>query len=117
LKNRFGLYRSENKLKNYWYSKQRSKRGTNNNTVISSPSETINVSTPTTPTAHSYPFGLYQPQNRQSLPHISYIYDKHNNPTLELPRPLHYQQNPLALPTFYPRLIQEPKLPGLPPSI
>ncbi|CAB4383626.1 unnamed protein product [Rhizophagus irregularis] len=114
LKNQFGSFRSENKIKNYWYSKQRSRKGTNNGTIMSN---TIKISTLTTPIAHSYPFGLHQPQNQPSLPHISYIFNNNNDPTLQLPRLLHYQQNLSTLPTFYPRLIQEPKLPILPPNI
>ncbi|RGB30830.1 hypothetical protein C1646_744702 [Rhizophagus diaphanus] len=110
LKDQFGPFRSENKLKNYWYSKQRSKKGPNNGMVIPSPPETINVSIPTTPTTHSY---LYQ----EPLPNISYIFNYHHNDSLVLPRLLHYQQNLSTLPTLYPSLIQEPKLNKLPPNI
>ncbi|CAB5389334.1 unnamed protein product [Rhizophagus irregularis] len=117
LKNQFGPFRSENKLKNYWYSKQRSKKGTNNDIVIPSLPETIDISIPTTPTTHSYLFSQYQPQNREPLPNISYIFNYHHNDSLDLPPLLHYQQNLSALPTLYPSLIQEPKLPELPPNI
>ncbi|CAB4485632.1 unnamed protein product [Rhizophagus irregularis] len=117
LKNQFGPFRSENKLKNYYYSKQRSKKGTNNGIVIPSPPETIDISIPTTPTTHSYLFSQYQPQNREPLPNISYIFNYYHNDSLALPRLLHYQQNLSALPTLYPSLIQEPKLPELPPNI
>ncbi|CAB4408154.1 unnamed protein product [Rhizophagus irregularis] len=112
LKDQFGPFRSENKLKNYWYSKQRSKKGTNNGIVIPSPPETFDVSTPTTPTTHSHLISLYQ----KPLPNISYIFNCHND-SLVLPRLLHHQQNLSALPTLYPSLIQGPKLHKLPPNI
>ncbi|CAB5212963.1 unnamed protein product [Rhizophagus irregularis] len=94
-----------------------SKKGTNNDIVIPSPPETIDISIPTTPTTHSYLFSQYQPQNREPLPNISYIFNYYHNDSLALPRLLHYQQNLSALPTLYPSLIQEPKLPELPPNI
>ncbi|GBC03192.1 hypothetical protein RclHR1_05000005 [Rhizophagus clarus] len=122
LKIQSGLFRSENKLKNYWYSKQRSKKGTNNGTVVLSPSDTIDtidtidVSNHTTSTTYSYPFCQYQPNNRPLLPYISYVQKDHNDSTLVLPPLIHRQQNPPTLPTIYPRL-QEPQLPGLPPNM
>ncbi|CAB4388697.1 unnamed protein product [Rhizophagus irregularis] len=118
LKNQFGLYRSENMLKNHWYSKQRCKKGTDNDVILSSPSNITNIPTSTrTFTTYNYPF-TFSPQNRPSLPTISYIFNNPSDSTVDLPRPLFYQQNLYVLPTLQPPLTQEKlKLPKLPSNV
>lgn len=105
-------------LKNHWYSKQRCKKGTDNDVISSSPSNITNIPTSTrTLTTYNYTF-TFSPQNRPSLPTISYIFNNPSDSTVDLPRPLFYQQNLHVLPTLQPPLTQvKPKLPKLLPHI
>lgn len=105
-------------LKNHWYSKQRCKKGTDNDVILSSPSNITNIPTSTrTFTTYNYPF-TFSPQNRPSLPTISYIFNNPSDSTVDLPRPLFYQQNLYVLPTLQPPLTQEKlKLPKLPSNV